>query len=125
MTGRLTEVVSLSLTLKELREPPQQVFRGNTFQEEVTANSKILKQEWVFLVLENWGASVAEEARERPDVRKVMAVGADGIGHGKLRNSGFYSEMGSHWRGFEQMSNIETKLKRVEAGTIQEELQKS
>ena len=89
---------SLSLTLKELREPPQQVFRGNTFQEEVTANSKILKQEWVFLVLENWGASVAEEARERPGVRKVMAVGADGIGHGKLRNSGFYSEMGRHWR---------------------------
>lgn len=41
--------------LKELREAPRQVSRGRTFQGEVTASSKVLRQECVLLVLKEQG----------------------------------------------------------------------
>ena len=49
------DMVLLSLHVKEVRGLAQQIFRGKAFQEEVTASAKVLKQERVFLLLQEQG----------------------------------------------------------------------
>lgn len=49
------DTVSLSLHIKDLREPARQVSRGISFQEVVTVSAKVLRQECVFLLLKEQG----------------------------------------------------------------------